>query len=318
MSPGLFQACNAVSSSQCDITPHITQYTPLYFPTNIPVQPHYPETIINGDAAATWDMDTIRGTKSGQIAEQQLHTGEDDKSRDKENDEQYVVWNLPGFSLIRRSRSRLIVANTSTPNRHAHENHQSASLTHQASITSIPTPTGGSQLRHLRLLTGNVVHPTPASDLDTNWVPPRQDAPARPIRQQTSSRQRRRALQRIWDKPGNKPAVVCELNLLTLQELSRQRGGEDFAIAWIPKVFTKGVKEKALSRALSEDEVNAVVHDHGFRLSQAYDGFLEKVENRFECGLCAEEKRANWKNKKDAIRHFQKFHFGIGQTCGTW
>ena len=78
------------------------------------------------------------------------------------------------------------------------------------------------------------------------------------------------------------------------------------------------MKEDALRRALSEDEINAVDHDHGFRLSRAYDGFLEKVEDRFECGLCAERKRANWKNKKDAIRHFQKFHFGIGQTCGTW
>jgi hypothetical protein len=100
--------------------------------------------------------------------------------------------------------------------------------------------------------------------------------------------------------------------------LSRQRGGQDFAIAWIPKVFTKGVTADALTRTLSEDEINTLDHDHGFRLSRAYDGFLEKVGDRFGCGLCAEEKRANWKNKKDAIRHFQKFHFGIGETCGTW
>ena len=318
MSPGLIQACNTTSSSQFDITPQITHHTPFYFSTNIPVQPHYPEAIINDDAAVTWDLNTACGTKAGQRDEQCLHTGEDNKPRDKEHDEQYVVWNRSGFSLIRRSRSRLVVANTLTPTQYAQETHQSASLTHQASIASIPTPTGGNQSRHLRFPPGAGIHSTPASDTDTDWVAPGQDAPAGPIRQQISSRKRRQALQRVYDKPGNKPAVTHEGDPLRLQTLSRQRGGEDFAIAWIPKIFTKGVTARALIRALTEDEINAVDHDHGFRLSQAYDGFLEKVDDRFECGLCAEEKRANWKNKKDAVRHLQKFHFGIGQTCRTW
>jgi len=149
-------------------------------------------------------------------------------------------------------------------------------------------------------------------------VPSRQGAPAGPVRPKVSRENRCHALQRVYDKPGNKPAAPYEPGLPRLQVLSRQRGGKPFAIAWLPKVFTKGVTANELSRTLSEDEINAVDHDHGFRLSQAYDGFLEKVEDRFECGLCAEEKRANWKNKKDAIRHFQKFHFGIGETCGTW
>ena len=318
MSPGLIQACNTTSSSQCDITSQITHHTPFYFSANTPVQPHYPEAIINGDEAVTWDLNTTCGTKAGHIDEQGLYTVEGNKSRDRENDEQYVVWNRSRFSLIRQGRPRLIVANPPTPRHHAQETHQSASLTHQASIASIPTPTGGNQSRHLRLLTGNDVRLTPASDLDTHWVPPRQDAPAGLIRQLTSSRKRREALQRVYDKPGNKPAVAYEPDLPRLQELTRRRGGEDFAIAWIPKAFTNGVTARALGRVLSEDEINAVDHDHGFRLSRAYDGFLEKVENRFECGLCTEEKRANWGNKKDAIRHFKKFHFGIGQTCGTW
>jgi len=122
----------------------------------------------------------------------------------------------------------------------------------------------------------------------------------------------------VYDKPGKKPAILCESDLPRLQVLSEQRGGQDFAIDWIAKAFTEGVTANALRRTLYEDEINAVDHDHGFRLSQVYDGFLVKVEGRFECGLCAEEKRANWKNKKDAIRHLQKFHFGIGEACGTW
>ena len=316
MSPGLIQACNTTSSSQCDINHRTTYHNHSYFSTIIPIQPHYPEANINGDAAVTWDMNTTCGAKVGQLDEQSLHTVEDNESRDNENHEQYVVWNRSRFSLIRRGRSRLVVANTPTSKQYIQESHQSASLAHQTSTASIPM--GVYQPRNFQLPTGAGVHPSPASEIATNWVPSRQDAPAGLIRQQASSRKRRQARQRVYDKPGSKPAVAHESDLPRLQELSRQRGGQDFAIAWIPKAFTEGVKAKALTRALSEDEINAVDHDHGFRLSRVYDGFLEKVEDRFECGLCSEEKRANWRNKKDAIRHFQKFHFGIGQACGTW
>ena len=316
MSPGFIQARNTTSLSQYDITPQTTYHTPFYSSAIVPAQPHYPEANKSGEAAETWDMNRMCGTKAGQMYEQFLHTVEDNKSRDEDNDEQYVVWNRSGFSLIRLGRSGLILANTPTPRQHAQEACQSAGLTHQTSTASIPTWTY--QSRHLRLPNGTGVHPTPANDIDTDWVPSRQAVPAGPVRQQVSSRKHRQALQRVYDKPGNKPAVAYEPDVPGLQELSRQRGGQDFAIAWIPKAFTKGVKANALRRALCEDEINAVDHDHGFRLSRAYDGFLEKVEDRFECGLCAEGKRANWKNKKDAIRHFQKFHFGIGQTCGTW
>ena len=316
MFPDMIQACNPTSSSQCDITPQITYHTPFYISIDIPAQPHYPEAIINGDPAVTWDMNATCGIKAGQIDEQHLHTGEDNNSRDKENDEQYVVWNHSGFSLIRRRRSRLGVTNTPTLNQHAQEIHRSAGLAHQASSAGIPM--GVCQSGHLQLPTGAEVHPTPAREANTDWLLSRQDAYARPTRQQASSRQRRQALQRVYDKPGKKPAVAHEPDLLRLQERSRLRGGQDFAIAWILKAFMEGVTVKALRRTLSEDEINAVDYDHGFPLSQAYDGFLEKVEDRFECGLCAEEKRANWKNRKDAVRHFRKFHFGIGQTCGTW
>ena len=91
MSPGLIQACNPTSLSQCDITPQITYHNPFYFSTNIPVQPHYPEAIINGDAGVMWDMNTACGTKAGQIDEKCLGTVGDNNSCDKENDEQYVV-----------------------------------------------------------------------------------------------------------------------------------------------------------------------------------------------------------------------------------
>ena len=100
MSPGSIQACNTTSSSQCHTTPHITYHDPFYFSTNTPAQPHHPEAIIDGDAAVTWDMNATCGTKAGQLYEQSIRTVEDNDPRDKENDEQCVVWNRSGFSLI--------------------------------------------------------------------------------------------------------------------------------------------------------------------------------------------------------------------------
>lgn len=145
-----------------------------------------------------------------------------------------------------------------------------------------------------------------------------QHAPVGLVRQQPSGRKRRQALQRVYDQPGKKPAVAREPNLVRLQALSRARGGHDFAIGWIAKAFADGAPPGALTRRLSAEEAGAAEYDRGFRLAQAYDGLLEKVGDRFACGLCPEENRANWKNKKDSVRHFRKFHFGIGETCGTW
>jgi hypothetical protein len=204
-----------------------------------------------------------------------------------------------------------------TLSQHVHENHPPtvSDLTRATSIPELACPS-----QHPHLPTRADDHPPPVSGTDISSVHSRQGVPAGPIPRESSSRKRRQALQRIFDRPGKKPAVICEQDLLRLQERSRQSGGRDFAIAWIAMAFTEGVTARALTRALSEEETTAVDHDYGFPLSQAYDGFLEKVENRFACGLCpeAEDKRTNWKHKRYAIRHLQKFHFGIGETCGTW
>jgi len=308
----LFQALNTTNASQCDINSRVTYHTPFYSSTNISPQPHYPDVNPKGDVMVTRYVNTACGEKMGQIDGQNRQAVAGTHSHDKGNGEQYVVWHGSGLSQV---RSGFVVGNIPTLNQHAQENRPSNSLIHQMSTASVPTV--AYQSRHTRLPNGADVHPTPAIHIDTDGAPSRQDAPAGLIRQQSSSRTRRQAPQRIYDKPGNKPAAPYEPDIPRLQVLSRQRGGQAFAITWIQKAFAKGMTADALRRTLSDDEINAVDHDYGFRLSQAYDGFLEKVEDRFECGLCAEEKKANWKNKKDAIRHFHKFHFGIGETCGT-
>ena len=47
----------------------------------------------------------------------------------------------------------------------------------------------------------------------------------------------------------------------------------------------------------------------GFEPRQAYDGFISKIGDRYECGLWKEGKRMYWKSKKDTPRHLRKFHF---------
>jgi hypothetical protein len=127
-----------------------------------------------------------------------------------------------------------------------------------------------------------------------------------------------RARQRIYDRPGKKPEAKYELNTAKLAATHAQRGGTGPAVAWIHKVFKDGVNLPALVRFLTPEELDEMGFMGGFTPAQAYDGFLEKIGGRFECGLCGEDKRANWKHKKDSILHFKKFHFGLAEGCARW
>ena len=85
------------------------------------------------------------------------------------------------------------------------------------------------------------------------------------------------------------------------------------------KIFVDGVTVGALMRPLTMLEVDAMtLRRPGFKPAQGYDGFLESHNERFECGLCPDEKRMHWKNKKDAMPHLRKFHFGLADRCKDW
>jgi len=87
ISSDLIQALNATSLGQCKITPRVTYHAPFYFSANVPGQPHYPEANRYDDSAAKQHMNTVCGTKAGQIGGQSLHTVEGTHSHDKEDDE---------------------------------------------------------------------------------------------------------------------------------------------------------------------------------------------------------------------------------------
>lgn len=125
---------------------------------------------------------------------------------------------------------------------------------------------------------------------------------------------------RSYDRPGKKPAVPYRRDPLELRKHCERRGGCDFAVDWIMVAFQNGVSLEALIRTLDLTEVeNAHCSaNNGFQLRQAYDGFLVKIDDQFECGLCKEGKRTHWIHKKDAVRHLRKFHFGLADRCEVW
>jgi len=124
--------------------------------------------------------------------------------------------------------------------------------------------------------------------------------------------------ERSYDRPGKKRASHFQPDPLKLQESCRRAGGSAFAVDWIISTFKYGVTTEALLRAFERKEVDEMDFLGGFEPHQAYDGFISKVGGLYECGLCKEGKRTQWKNKKDAPRHLRKFHFGLADVCRNW
>ena len=124
-------------------------------------------------------------------------------------------------------------------------------------------------------------------------------------------------MQAIFDRPGKKPPAEHEADLVKLRSRCEQRGGKSSSTAWVERVFQSGVNAEALVRRLTQSEIEEVKF-RGFTPAQAYDVFLEKDGTRFACGLCHESKRMSWKNKKDAVPHLRKFHFGLADNCVVW
>ena len=123
---------------------------------------------------------------------------------------------------------------------------------------------------------------------------------------------------KLYDRPGRKPAAEYEPDPVKLQASCELSGGTNFACQWISTVFKDGVTQEALLRRLKLTEIKGMDFTGGFRPSLAYDGFLQAAGDGFECCLCTADNRAWWKNKKDAIRHLRKFHFGLADRCATW
>ena len=85
------------------------------------------------------------------------------------------------------------------------------------------------------------------------------------------------------------------------------------------EIFVNVVTVGALVRPLTMPEVDAMILGlPGFKLAQGYDGFLERTNEWCSCGLCPDAERVHWENKKDAVPHLRKVHFGLADRCRDW
>ncbi len=124
--------------------------------------------------------------------------------------------------------------------------------------------------------------------------------------------------EKSYDRPGKNPAAPFQPDPVKLEESCRRARGSTFAVDWIRSTFKYGVTTEALLRVLERKEIDEMEFPGGFEPHKAYDGFISKVGPRYECGLCKEDNRTRWKNKKDAPRHLRKFHFGLADVCKDW
>ena len=166
------------------------------------------------------------------------------------------------------------------------------------------------------------IYHTPASlpsssGHSSTFVSPRAVGPIRTVR--PNHRASHRYEGSVFDRPGKKAAAKYEPDPHELQKRCRQQGGKNFAVAWLSEIFVDGVTVGALVRPLTMLEVDIMVlRLPGFTPAQGYDGFLERHNERFECGLCPDAQKMHWKNKKDAVPHLRKFHFGLADRCIDW
>jgi len=123
----------------------------------------------------------------------------------------------------------------------------------------------------------------------------------------------------VFDRPGKKVAAGYEPDPDELRTRCQQQGGKEFAVTWVGELFASEVTVGPLLRPLTIPEVHDMsLRLPGFKPAQGYDGFLERVNERFKCGLCQDERGMHWKNKKDAVPHLRKFHFGLADRCIVW
>jgi hypothetical protein len=124
---------------------------------------------------------------------------------------------------------------------------------------------------------------------------------------------------RCYDRPGKKPPADLERDPVKLHDkICKERGSSNFATNWFLIVFKYGMSKDVLSRILKPEEIAAMDFKGGFEPRQVYDGFITKVGEIYECGLCKEDKKTYWKAKRNTPRHLRKFHFRLADMCDIW
>ena len=142
-----------------------------------------------------------------------------------------------------------------------------------------------------------------------------------PIR---SNENNRRQVSKPYQHPTSakrKPRPIAyEGNLVRLQQRCRRQGADEGAIGMLGKVFADEVSLKALTRLLTDEEVET--KEFGIETGRVYIAFLDAINKEedagthYVCRLCHSEQI--WKHHKDVVRHLRRDHFGLADVCNHW
>jgi hypothetical protein len=126
--------------------------------------------------------------------------------------------------------------------------------------------------------------------------------------------------QRPPPAPRKTRPITYEGNLVRLQQRCWRQGADEGATGLLGKVFANEVSLEALTRLLTDAEVET--KEFGVETGRVYIAFLEAVneeggvEPRYVCRLCHSEQ--TWKHTRDALRHLRRDHFGLAEVCDQW
>ena len=140
-----------------------------------------------------------------------------------------------------------------------------------------------------------------------------------------SNENKSRPVPKPYQRPTHAPrktrSVTYEGNLVRLQQRCRKQGADEGAIGLLGKVFTDEVSLEALTRPLTDAEVET--NEFGVETGRVYIAFLETISEEEEgvgmyyaCRLCHSEQI--WRHHKDVVRHLRRNHFGLAHICNQW
>ena len=118
---------------------------------------------------------------------------------------------------------------------------------------------------------------------------------------------------------GRTRPITYEGNLVRLQQRCKGQGADEGAIELLGKVFTNEVSLEALTRRLTDAEIET--KEFGIVRGKIYIAFLESINEEgtrthYACRLC--HSGQIWKHPKDVVRHLRRDHFGLADVCNKW
>ena len=129
-----------------------------------------------------------------------------------------------------------------------------------------------------------------------------------------TGRHRKKSDVNILPYAKRKPHAIYESDLGKLQDRCREGGGDEAVVNHLPAIFKDGVSAEALSRQMTEQEINQHVFGVWPRRTQVYRALLgqetEGTSHHHTCRLCREGTRWPYRNAKDVLQHIKRCHLG--------